>query len=159
VRAVLLAAACFVSTGLGVLMTPVPVLGSVFAFGAPVLALVGVIVGGLDIARARREGKPRDAALVGTVLAGLGFFPALLTALSCGVCNALVSSGPIRLQRDLHLSGSPTQAADAGATAPGLQPPPLTLPGQPPAAGQGAPPPGLPPPPLPSGPGQGPSQP
>ena len=159
-RALLLAVGCFVSTGLGVLLTPVPVAGAVFAFGAPALALLGVILGGRDISRARRENKPRDAALVGTVLAALGFFPALLTALTCGVCNALVTAGPIDVQRSMRFGAGPGVLpgvhADGGVPlAPLLNP--RTKPSAPSsgsAAGQGAPsaPGALPPPPLPAGP-------
>lgn len=173
-RALLLAVACFVATGLGVVLALLPVAGAVFAFGAPVLALLGVILGGLDLSRARREGKPRDAALLGTVLSALGFFPALLTALTCGVCNALVTAGPIEVRRGMHFGvGQGAPLLDSGV-APGwpLPPPPSST--QPPgsAADPSAPDPShadpsptpsgsdrpapnnaLPPPPLPAGPG------
>jgi hypothetical protein len=169
----LLSIACFVSTGLGVVLVIVPVAGAVFAFGAPALALLGVILGGLDLSRLRREGKPRDVAMVGTVLCALGFFPALITALTCGVCNALVSAGPIEVQRGLRVHMGQGALQDAGvppgwpqpapavppAMAPTTRPatPEPAAPGQqpapaPPATG-GVTPGGLPPPPLPAGPG------
>ena len=169
-RALLLAVACFVATGLGVVLAFVPVAGAVFAFGAPVLALLGVILGGLDLSRARREGKPRDTPLLGTVLSALGFFPALLTALTCGVCNALVSSGPIEVRRGMHFGVRQGAIVDGGV-APGwpLPPPPGSSKRAPdpsaPEPNHAAPSPapsgtdrpapsnGLPPPPLPAGPG------
>jgi hypothetical protein len=158
VRALLLAVACFASTGLGVLLTPIPVAGALFAFGAPALALLGVILGGRDVSRARRENKPRDTALIGTVLSALGFFPALLTALTCGVCNALVTAGPMNVQRSVRFGMGPGMRSDGGMPLAPL-PMPRARPGAPstapPAAGTGAPstPGALPPPPLPAGPG------
>jgi hypothetical protein len=179
VRALLLSIACFVSTGLGVVLVIVPVAGAVFAFGAPALALLGVILGGLDLSRLRREGKPRDVAMVGTVLSALGFFPALITALTCGVCNALVSAGPIEVQRGLRLhmgqgvmqdagvpqgwpQAAPTVPDTARDTARPATPEPAA-PGQPPTAAPASPSApdragpdpatALPPPPLPAGPG------
>ena len=155
-RALLLAIACFVSTGLGFVLAIVPVVGAVFAFGAPALALLGVILGGLDLSRLRREGKPREAAMVGTVLSALGFFPAMLTALTCGVCNALVSAGPIELQRGVHFQLGQSAAIDGGPAAP--EPTPNDAPAprdpapSPPSGGRAAPG-ALPPPPLPAGPG------
>jgi hypothetical protein len=132
------------------------VVGAVFAFGAPALALLGVILGGLDLSAAKREGKPRDLPLVGTVLAALGFFPALITALTCGVCNALVSSGPIHVQRDFRFGTSPSLASDAGV-GPGWPVPAAgaqgAAPSEPPASPVPALPGDLPPPPLPAGPG------
>ena len=164
-RALLLAIACFVSTGLGFVLAIVPVVGAVFAFGAPALALLGVILGGLDLSRLRREGKPREAAMVGTVLSAIGFFPAMLTALTCGVCNALVSAGPIELQRGVHFQVGQGAAIDGGpapGAGPGLSPtaPEPTndapAPDHPapsgPTGGRAAPG-ALPPPPLPAGPG------
>jgi hypothetical protein len=161
VRALLLAVACFFATGLGVVLAFVPVAGAVFAFGAPVLALLGVILGGLDLSRARREGKPRDTVVLGTVLSALGFFPALLTALTCGVCNALVTSGPIEVRRGMHFRVGQGAIVDGGV-APGWPlPPPPSAPDPdhaapaPAPSGPDRPAPsnGLPPPPLPAGPG------
>jgi hypothetical protein len=172
VRALLLAIACFVFTGLGVVLAIVPVVGAVFAFGAPALALLGVILGGLDLSQRKREGKPREAAMVGTVLSALGFFPALITALTCGVCNALVSAGPIEMRRGVSFQVGSGAATDGGlapgwprpsapsapepATDPapsGSEPsPPSTTAPSAPSGGRAAQD-ALPPPPLPAGPG------
>jgi hypothetical protein len=106
------------------------------------------------------------------VLNALALVPALLVALTCGVCNALFSSGNVQVQRDFqfNMGGDP----DAGPSA--FPPPQHAVPEEPgdpprPDPGPGAPnqppqpqspPPGappqqpssLPPPPLPAGPGR-----
>lgn len=124
---ILLALLAIASTVLGVLLVPVPLLGAIFAFGAPAIALGGVALGGRAMSRAKREGRPDDLAKVGAVLSGLAFLPALLTALTCGVCNALCSSGDMTIQRRFDVRvGGPLDAVserDGGAAFPA--PPPL----------------------------------
>jgi hypothetical protein len=146
---ILLALASILFTGLGVLLLPVPIAGAVFAFGAPALALGGVITGGLALSRAKREKRATDSATVGVVLNALCVVPALLIALTCGVCNALCSSaGPDgRLHWSVqHGMPGPRPSRPSGPPAP---PAPPAQPGDP-----AAPPPAFPPPPLPAGPGQ-----
>jgi hypothetical protein len=162
VGSIVLAALSFVSIGLGVLATPVPVIGAIFAFGAPTLALAGVITGGIAMSRARRAGESRDLALAGVVACALLFVPALITALTCGVCNALCSTGRIETRRDFRFGVQPVsppppaagagQAGGAAPRAPASAPPPAQRgpagdPGDP-NQGSDAPPPAFPAPPI-----------
>jgi hypothetical protein len=138
------------------------VIGAIFAFGAPALALAGVITGGMAMSRAKRAGQSHDLALAGVIASGLCFVPALITALTCGVCNALCSTGHIETRRDFRFG---VQTGSAGASAPGggqagepgrLPPAPPPAPARgskaAPAAGAGAaddaPPPAFPAPPI-----------
>jgi hypothetical protein len=153
VSSILLAALSLISIGLGVLATPIPGLGAVFAFGAPALALAGVVTGGVAMSRAKRANQPRDLAVAGAVANALCFVPALLTALTCGVCNALCATGPVQMRRDFHFRvGNPgVQPPPAGQGAAGqLAPPPPFGTGG--GAGRAdhpnAPPPAFPPPPI-----------
>jgi hypothetical protein len=153
---ILLAVLAFVCTLLGFVTTPIPVLGLVFSFGAAAIALGGAMLAGRAISKAKRANLPTDAARIAVVLNVIAFVPALLVALTCGVCNAVVSTGNVRTQRSFDLNFGPGRVPgfgpDAGppperapdSPAPGSQPPEP----QPPAPG------GLPPPPLPAGPGK-----
>jgi hypothetical protein len=140
-----------VSIALGILLTPVPGVGAVFAFGAPALALAGIVLGGRALSIRRRSGLSDGAALVGVVLSSLCFFPALLTALTCGTCNALCATGKVSTSRDFQLS-LPKQLLPP--LPPKLGPPPdAGAPNQEPAPDQApTPAPTLPPPPLAPGP-------
>jgi hypothetical protein len=159
VGSIVLAALSLVSIGLGVLTTPIPVVGAIFSFGAPTLAIAGVITGGLAMSRARRENRSRDLALAGVITSAICFVPALITALTCGVCNALCSTGRIETRRDFHFNiQQGTGGSQAGRAGQGGSAEPLTLPPPPggkPRAPSGhdagprdAPPPAFPPPPI-----------
>jgi hypothetical protein len=174
---ILLAVLAFGCTVIGFLTTPIPVVGLVFSFGAATIALGGIMLGGRAISQAKRQALPMDAARIAVVLNVVAFIPALLVAFTCGVCNAIVSTGDVHVQKGVDFGfgpkGFPAFDSDAGAAA--LPPPPRgpgvpgtdsgmqpaqTEPGstqpQPNPAGQPQPepgsPPGLPPPPLPAGP-------
>jgi hypothetical protein len=132
----------FVSMGLGVLLTPVPGWGALFAFGAPALALAGIVLGGRALSESKRRGGSEGTPLAGVVLSALCFFPALLTALTCGTCNALCASGAmqgnVQTSRDFSItlpsylqpktmpgpSADPgvRPAEDAGVLPPGVDP-------------------------------------
>lgn len=86
-------------TVLGLAMTLVPVWGAVVAFAAPVSALAGLITGGLALSQAGREQRSKDFPVVAVVFNILALLPALLVAMTCGVCNAVGSSGPVELHR------------------------------------------------------------
>ena len=177
---ILLSVVALLCTAVGFFTTPIPVLGTLFSFGAAAIAIVGVVLGGRAVTAAKQLGRPNDTARIGVVLNALALVPALLVALTCGVCNALFSSGNVQLQRDFQFNvgrGWPA-GPDAGPIA---LPPPQRAPGE---AEPGEPPPGgtpatpqqpgnppdqqpaspsappqppsqnLPPPPLPAGPGR-----
>jgi hypothetical protein len=134
---IVLSVAAFVCLGIGFLTTPIPVVGTVFSFAAPALALAGIAVGGVALSRAKRAGQPGDGAVVGIVLNVVAFLPALLVAMTCGVCNALFSAGGVQVRRDFDLRMGPggVLVAPDGGVAPGLQrPPPFPAPAPPPIA-------------------------
>jgi hypothetical protein len=153
---ILLAVVAFVCTLIGFLTTPIPVLGVVFSFGAAAIALAGMLVGGRAISAAKQRGMPSDSGRIAVVLNVLAFVPALLVAITCGVCNAIVSTGNVGVQRDVNFNVGSGLFGDAGV--PGLPPPPHApqeppdRPEQPPAPAQPPGPSRLPPPPLPPGP-------
>lgn len=167
---ILLSVVALLCTAIGFFTTPIPVLGTLFSFGAAAIALLGVMLGGRAVSAAKRLGTSNDTARIGVILNALALVPALLVALTCGVCNALFSTGNVQLQRDFQFNLG-LDGPDAGLSAlpppqhaeppePGAPPPPETPPGTP--AQPGNPPPtappqepsSLPPPPLPAGPGK-----
>jgi hypothetical protein len=118
---ILLSGLAIVCAGIGVLTTPFPVLGLIFAFGAPALAVAGVMLGGSAMSKAKRAGQTNETAKIGVILNAIAFVPSLLVALTCGVCNALFSTGNMQVQRDVRFGTSPLGAADGGVRA--LPPP------------------------------------
>jgi hypothetical protein len=156
---ILLAVVAFICTLIGFLTTPIPVVGVVFSFGAAAIALGGMVLGGRAISAAKQRGMPNDSGRIAVVLNVLAFVPALMVAITCGVCNAVMSTGNMHFQRDLNFNIGPSIFGDAGV--PGLPPPPRApaqqqQPEQPPERQpqQPQPPSRLPPPPLPPGPGK-----
>jgi len=179
---ILLAVVAFGCTVIGFLTTPIPVVGVVFSFGAAAIALAGIMLGGRATSAAKSRGLPMDAARIAVGLNVLAFVPALLVAFTCGVCNAIVSTGNVHVQKGVDFGfgpkGWPGFDSDAGAAA--LPPPERARdastqaaePGSPsrnPTRGQSMPrpprsapggpsapsaAPSLPPPPLPPGPGR-----
>lgn len=67
-----------------------PVIGSIFAFGSPVLALVGIVLGGLGHSRSE---DMKGVAVAGLVVSIVAFVLGLLVAMTCGMCNACVTAG------------------------------------------------------------------
>lgn len=122
VVSVLLSFVAFASMGLGLLLTPVPIWGSVFAFLAPALALTGIVLGGLAMSAANKAGRPSGFALAGVIMNVLAFMPAVVVALTCGLCNAVVSTQgnqpPFRMM-------FPPQLQQPGVTDAGVAPPPF----------------------------------
>ncbi|HEX4353074.1 MAG TPA: hypothetical protein VHZ95_09175, partial [Polyangiales bacterium] len=115
---ILLAVVAFVCTLIGFLTTPIPVLGLVFSFGAAAIALGGIMLGGRAISAAKALAAPQDAARIAVVLNVVAFIPALLVALTCGVCNALFSSGHLQTRRTFDINSGPipmTAFVDGGA--------------------------------------------
>jgi len=175
---ILLSVLALICTAVGVLTTPIPVLGVVFSFGAAGIALGGILLAGRAETRAKDAGQPRDISRIALVLNVIALVPALLVALTCGLCNALCSTGNMQLQKDFRFNVGPGFGPDAGPGA--LPPPPRAAPPDPGAEPQPAPrapgdprppepsppprpaqpaeqrqePTRLPPPPLPAGPGK-----
>ena len=162
---ILLAVLAFVAAVIGFLTTPIPVVGLLFSFGAAGLALVGMMLGGRAVSKARRSLGSTDAARVAVVLNTMALVPAGLVAMSCGVCNAVISTGEVDFQRSFGVSWGTGTAADAGSGAlpiPDRAPtsaepdspdsPPAPPPSEPAPAEAPPPPSQMPPPPLPAGP-------
>jgi hypothetical protein len=171
---ILLAVLAFGCTLIGFLTTPIPVVGVVFSFGAAAIALGGIMLGGKATSQAKSRALPTDAARIAVVLNVVAFIPALLVAFTCGVCNAIVSTGHVNVQKSVDFGFGPQHLPgfEADAAAPGMPPPqrapdgqPAPEPGTPDSPTQpGSPPlqpgspaqpgstPALPPPPLPAGP-------
>ncbi|MDD9939618.1 MAG: hypothetical protein OXU20_01020 [Myxococcales bacterium] len=99
ILSLLLAFAAGILCLLGLLTAVIPVVGTVLAFSAPLAALAGVCLGGVSWSRARRERRAVELPVVAVMLNVMAFVPALTVALTCGVCNAMLSSGPIKVQR------------------------------------------------------------
>ena len=165
---ILLSAVAVVVAGIGVLTTPIPTIGLIFAFGAPAVALAGIMLGGSAMSRAKRAGQTSETGRLGAILSAIAFVPSVLVALTCGVCNAFFSNGDLQVQKNFHVGVNPF-APDGGALTlpppqrvppqePGSEPEPRPedpgKPGQPPAKPAEPGPPSLPPPPLPPGPGR-----
>jgi hypothetical protein len=155
--ALLLAVAAFLCTGLGVLLTPVPGVGAAFAFGAPVLAIIGVVLGGRAVTANKQRGETGGVAQAAVIASALAFVPATITALTCGACNALCATGQIKTGTfqtgfpggPLDPRGKPSGASGTGSSAKVPDWPGDTVQGAPDA---GSTPSALPPPPLAPGP-------
>lgn len=113
----------FLCAGLGFLTAPIPWLGLFFSLAAPTLAVVGAVLGGRAMSAQKRAGQPADLAKLGVILNCIAFVPALLVALTCGVCNALFSSGDVKMQRnvDFRMGQGAGSRSDGGV--PSLPPP------------------------------------
>ena len=72
----------------GVVLSMVPFLGAMLAFLSPVLALMGIILGGVALSRARTDGESEGLAITGLVTSIIAFVPSLLVALTCGLCSS-----------------------------------------------------------------------
>lgn len=79
----------------GFLMTGVPVAGAVLSFGAPLSALVGIVLAGISMSRAKREGMESGAAVAGLVVNIIAFILGLAVALTCGLCNVCFSASTV----------------------------------------------------------------
>ncbi|MAQ17408.1 MAG: hypothetical protein CMN30_21760 [Sandaracinus sp.] len=141
---------------LGMIFSMVPVVGAVLSFGAPVLALSGIVLGGLSISRANQTGEPSGMGTAGTAVSAVGFLISLVFALTCGLCNACFSTammdgsngtgglfGPgSGMSGGPNQPGGPTQPGNSGAGSPGL--PGFFPQPQQPSGAQGQTPPPLP---------------
>jgi hypothetical protein len=110
---ILLSALAVVCAGVGVLTTPIPKLGLIFAFGAPALALAGIMLGGSAMSKAKRIGQTSETGRIGAILSALAFVPSVVVALTCGVCNAFFSTGDMQVQKNFRFGVQPF-GGDAG---------------------------------------------
>ena len=79
---ILLALLAVVATVLAIFTTVVPFLGFVVSFGAPSLALGGIVMGGVAMSRAAQTHQSTAGALTGLILSVIAFLPASLVALT-----------------------------------------------------------------------------
>jgi hypothetical protein len=84
----------------GFLLTPIPVVGALFSFGAAAAALAGILLGGKAISQAKQRAQPADVGRLAVILNGLAFVPSVLVAMTCGVCNAFMTTTDFDVQRD-----------------------------------------------------------
>lgn len=140
IGAVLLSFVAFVCMGVGLLLTVVPIWGAVFSFGAPALAMIGMIMGGRAMSEANKAGQPSGFALASVIMNALAFLPAMVVAMTCGVCNACVSAGGLQqgstqqIQWMLPQQGLRPHFRDAGAPPPPFRDEPEPSPSPPDAA-------------------------
>jgi hypothetical protein len=153
IASIVLGVAAFLFMMGGFILTIVPGVGTVLSFAAPVLALAGIVTGGIGLSRAKRDGQPAGAATGGLVVSIVAFIPAFIVAITCGLCNACMTAGMMMPQNRAWRDGAaapydptttPWDGGDSGASG-------FVDPNAPP--GQG-PPPAFPPPPLPPGPSE-----
>lgn len=134
----------------GMLTSLVPYVGSVLSFGAPLLALFGIVLGGVGISRAKQHGDSDTFATLGLTLNIIAFLFGLVFALTCGLCNACISQSAQQNAR-WNLGPTPGSAGTWPTTTPGTTPTtPLGTTGTTPTTPSGfSPPPLVPTPVLP----------
>jgi hypothetical protein len=87
---IILAIFAFLCMIAGALFVMVPFLGTMLSFLSPVLAITGVVLGGVALSRAKQGmGESEGLATAGLVLNIVAFIPAMFVALTCGLCNTL----------------------------------------------------------------------
>jgi hypothetical protein len=149
----------------GFFLTIVPVLGTVLGCGSPLLCLLGLVLGGVALSHAKRDGMPTGLPTAGIVLNAVVFFPAVLVGLTCGLCNACASASMVqnggnpptwtRTDGGVQMtwgtqpqSPLPLGPAPGAPLPPSPTPPPSAAPVPPAPRPEGAPPPAFPPPPI-----------
>ncbi len=96
IASVLVGVLALVLTIAGVFLTPVRYVGAIVSFGAPLAALVGIVMSGVAMSRAKQMGESSGLAITGLVLNIVGFVLGALVALTCGMCNAACSKAQTR---------------------------------------------------------------
>ena len=76
----------------GILFSVIPYLGAMLSFGSPLVALIAIIVGGLGLKQAKEQNASTGAATAGIIVGVVSLIPGIIVALTCGLCNAAVSS-------------------------------------------------------------------
>jgi len=106
----------------GALLTVIPFLGALLSFAAPVAALIGIVLGGVALSRAKEESGETGLPIAGLIVSIIAFFPAIFVALTCGVCNSMCSASSLA-PRDPN--ATPYYLDDGGYSnvSPGITPP------------------------------------
>ncbi len=94
----------------GFFLTAVPIAGSILSFGAPLLSLTGIVLGGMAMSRAKQQGGSNGVALAGLILNIVAFLLSLAVALTCGLCNACLTSAEMNRRNN---PGASSAAGDA----------------------------------------------
>ncbi len=120
VGSIIAAVSAFGCALLGMLLAGVPIAGSVLSFASPLVALSGLITGGVAWSKGRSAGVAHGPAIVGCVLSAMVFLPSLVIALTCGLCNACYSAALLdpdargRFTKDFHYQfGDPVDSESA----------------------------------------------
>jgi hypothetical protein len=112
----------------GAVLFWVPFLGTMISFLAPVLALAGIILGGVALSRAKAGGGESEGlALGGLITSIVALIPSMVVALTCGACNICATG--MYLDPDFgRIDGGP-HVADAGMLSNGsITPSPFPMP-------------------------------
>lgn len=104
----------------GMLTSLVPYVGSVLSFGAPLLALFGIVLGGVGISRAKQHGDSDTFATLGLTLNIIAFLFGLVFALTCGLCNACISQSA---QQNARWNLGPTPGSARSTPTPSITTP------------------------------------
>ena len=110
----LLGLASLVSTCGGMVFVGVPYLGLAASGAAVMLAIVGLVLGGLGYSRANAEGEGTGLPVAGLVASGFALIPALVVGFTCGACNLAFTS----LSEELEGDGGLRFVIDPDAGAP-----------------------------------------
>lgn len=118
IGAIVLGVFAFICMMGGAVLSLVPFLGTMLSFLAPVLALAGIVLGGVALSRAKQgSGESEGLAIGGLVTSIIAFIPSMIVALTCGLCNTCVTASYI----DPDLMSYDAGPHDAGV-APGVSP-------------------------------------
>ncbi|MBC7172303.1 MAG: hypothetical protein H5U40_07760 [Polyangiaceae bacterium] len=157
IASVVLGVLAAVSMIAGFFLSIVPIVGAVLSFASPVLCLVGLVLGGMALSEAKRDGLPTGLPTAGVAICGVTFLPAVVVALTCGLCSACSSATLLTEPPGMELPRrAPPPSADPLGGKPPLPIAPMPMPdfpAEPPSPAEAprpdnAPPPAFPPPPV-----------
>lgn len=123
---ILLAVFAFLCMLGGVLFSWMPFLGAMLSFLAPVLALAGIIIGGVSYSRSQQGlGEREGLATAGLISNVIAFVPSVFVALTCGLCNTVCTGAWLTPAADSGVHRDPILElfADAGVSATPVVPP------------------------------------
>ncbi len=134
IGAIVLGIFAFICMFGGIVLTIVPFLGTMLSFLSPVLALAGIVLGGVALSRAKQGlGESEGLAIGGLVTSIVAFVPGMLVALTCGLCNTCVTGAYLDPSIAPYDDAGPPRDTGVPLYAPITPPPfPPTLPTQPP---------------------------